>query len=99
MAYLYVERDLKTDRPNYAELKKWLSVSGLSVKRFFNTSGVAYKSLSLKEKLPSMSDDECLKLLASDGMLVKRPLLIGDTYALVGLRKASGKKKRTNLTQ
>jgi arsenate reductase len=80
----YEIRDIKTDNPNYDELKAWLALSGSPVKKFFNTSGLLYKSLGLKDKMPSMSEDECLKLLATDGMLVKRPLLVDEYRALVG---------------
>ncbi len=83
----YTIRDIKTTNPSYAELKNWLAISGLPVKRFFNTSGLQYKSLGLKDKLPSMSEDECLRLLATDGMLVKRPLLIEEPRVLVGFKK------------
>ncbi|GHU49607.1 ArsC family transcriptional regulator [Clostridia bacterium] len=83
----YEIRDIKSDKPTYNELKSWLAVSGLPVKRFLNTSGLLYKSLNLKDKLATMSEDECLKLLATDGMLVKRPLLIGDEFALVGFKE------------
>ena len=72
----YDLRDIKENNPSYDELKKWYSASGLPLKRFFNTSGLLYKSMSLKEKLPEMSEEEQLQLLATDGMLVKRPLLI-----------------------
>jgi arsenate reductase len=82
----YEIRDIKTDNPGYNELKGWLALSGLPVKKFFNTSGQLYKSLCLKDKLPSMSEDECLKLLATDGMLVKRPLLVDEYHALVGFQ-------------
>ena len=84
----YEMRDIKTDNPRYDELKAWLVASGLPVKKLFNTSGILYKSLNLKDKLPTMNEDECLKLLASDGMLVKRPLLIGDGFALVGFKES-----------
>ena len=80
----YEIRNIKTDKPTYEELKSWLALSGLPVRKFFNTSGTLYKSLGLKDKLPSMSEDECLKLLATDGMLVKRPLLVDDDGVLVG---------------
>ncbi|MDR1579945.1 MAG: arsenate reductase family protein [Synergistaceae bacterium] len=83
----YETRDIKTDNPNYVELKAWLALSELPVRKFFNTSGVLYKSLALKEKLRVMSDDECLKLLATDGMLVKRPLLVGECRVLVGFNR------------
>ena len=72
----YDLRDIKENNPSYDELKKWYSASGLPLKRFFNTSGLLYKSMSLKDKLPEMSEEEQLQLLATDGMLVKRPLLI-----------------------
>lgn len=83
----YEIRHIQEKNPSYDELKKWLSVSGLPVKRFFNTSGLLYKSLNLKEKLPAMSEDECLKLLATDGMLVKRPLLVSGDFVLVGFKE------------
>ena len=82
----YEIRDIKTDNPSYEELKTWLSLSELPVKKFFNTSGMLYKTLGLKDKLASMSEDECLKLLATDGMLVKRPLLVDEYCALVGFK-------------
>jgi len=80
----YDIRDIKTDNPSYGELKAWLELSELPVRKFFNTSGQLYRSLGLKDKLPLMSEDECLKLLATDGMLVKRPLLVYEFRALVG---------------
>ena len=80
----YEIRDIKTDSPSFDELKSWLALSGLPVKKFFNTSGLQYKSLGLKDKLPFMSEDECLKLLATNGMLVKRPLLVDEYRVLVG---------------
>ncbi|GHV56456.1 ArsC family transcriptional regulator [Synergistales bacterium] len=82
-------RDIKTDNPSYNELKDWFAASGLPLRKFFNTSGNVYKSLSLKDKLPSMSEDEQLHLLAADGMLVKRPILVGGGFALVGFDEAS----------
>ena len=84
----YEFRDIKLDNPTFYELTEWHKKSGLSLKKFFNTSGLLYKSLDLKNKLPTMSEDEMLKLLASDGMLVKRPLLIGDGFVLVGFKEA-----------
>ena len=81
-------RDIKLDNPTLDELTGWYKKSGLPLKKFFNTSGLLYKSLDLKNKLPTMSEDEMLKLLASDGMLVKRPLLIGDSFVLVGFKEA-----------
>ena len=83
----YEFRDIKLDNPTLDELTDWHKKSGLSLKKFFNTSGLLYKSLDLKNKLPNMIDDEMLKLLASDGMLVKRPLLIGDSFVLVGFKE------------
>ena len=83
----YEFRDIKHDNPTLDELKEWYKKSGLPLKRFFNTSGLLYKSLDLKNKLPTMSDDEMLNLLATDGMLVKRPLLIGDDVVLIGFKE------------
>ena len=83
----YEQRNIKENNPSYDELKSWLTMSGLPVKKFFNTSGLLYKSMNLKEKLPTMSEDERLKLLATDGMLVKRPLLIGEDFVLVGFKE------------
>lgn len=88
----YEVRDIKTDNPSFDELKTWLSASGLPVQKFFNTSGLVYKSLNLKEKLPSMSVEEQLKLLATDGMLVKRPLLVSDGLVLVGFKEKEWEK-------
>ena len=84
----YDFRDIKLDNPTLDELTEWYKKSGLPLKKFFNTSGLLYKSLDLKNKLSTMSEDEMLKLLASDGMLVKRPLLIGDCFVLVGFKEA-----------
>ena len=81
-------RDIKLQRPTEEELRQWHQLSGLPLKRFFNTSGLQYKALELKDKLPGMSEDEQFALLASDGMLVKRPILIGDGFVLVGFREA-----------
>ena len=86
----YEFRDIKLDNPTLDELMEWHKKSGLPLKKLVNTSGLLYKSLDLKNKLPTMSEDEMLKLLASDGILVKRPLLIGDSFVLVGSRKPSG---------
>ena len=83
----YELRDIKTDNPTLGELVAWHKKSGLPLKKLFNTSGLLYKSLGLKDKLPSMTDEEMLTLLASDGMLVKRPLLIGDGFVLVSFKK------------
>ena len=84
----YTERHIKEDNPGYDELKSWYEMSGLPLKRFFNTSGLLYKSMNLKDRLPAMSEDEQLRLLATDGMLVKRPLLVGDGFVLVGFKEA-----------
>ncbi len=84
----YILRDIKADRPTASELSEWHRRSGLLLKKFFNTSGLLYKSLELKSKLPTMSEEDMLTLLASDGMLVKRPLLIGDSFVLTGFREA-----------
>ena len=83
----YELRDIKLDSPTLEELTEWYKQSGLPLKKFFNTSGLLYKSLDLKTKLPTMTDDEMLKLLASDGMLVKRPLLVGDDFVLIGFKE------------
>ena len=83
----YEFRDIKLANPTADELAEWHRKSGLPLKKFFNTSGLLYKSLDLKNKLPTMSDEEMLKLLATDGMLVKRPLLIGDNLVIVGFRE------------
>ena len=82
----YELRDIKEKNPTEEELKNWYNKSGLPLKKFFNTCGLLYKSMELKNKLPEMSDDEMIKLLASDGMLVKRPLLVGDDFVLVGFK-------------
>ncbi|MDD7396186.1 MAG: arsenate reductase family protein [Eubacteriales bacterium] len=84
----YTFRDIKMEHPTYEELAAWHRRSGLPLKKFFNTSGLLYKSMELKDRLPAMSEDEMLKLLAADGMLVKRPLLVGDDFVLVGFREA-----------
>ncbi len=83
----FVQRDIKTENPTKEELRLWWKTSGLPLKRFFNTSGLQYKALGLKERLPSMSEEEQLDLLATDGMLVKRPLLVGEGFVLAGFRQ------------
>lgn len=83
----YELRDIKLDNPTLEELTEWYKKSGLPIKKLFNTSGLLYKSLDLKNRLLEMSEDEMLKLLATDGMLVKRPLLIGDDFVLVGFKE------------
>ena len=82
----YELRDIKTENPSAQELAQWYRRSGLPLKKFFNTSGLQYKSLGLKDKLTAMSEDEQLALLATDGMLVKRPLLVGEDFVLTGFR-------------
>lgn len=84
----YELRDIKLENPTRRELEAWYRKSGLPLKRFFNTSGLLYKSLELKDRLPGMSEDEQLDLLATDGMLVKRPLAVGEEFVLVGFREA-----------
>ena len=84
----YELRDIKLNNPTFEELQIWHEKSGLPLKKFFNTSGLLYKSLNLKTKLPQMNDEEMLRLLASDGMLVKRPILIGDDFILVGFKES-----------
>ncbi len=83
----YTQRHIKDENPTYDELKEWYEKSKLPIKRFFNTSGLVYKSMSLKDKMDTMSDDEKLNLLASDGMLVKRPMLVGEDFVLVGFKE------------
>ena len=89
----YTERNIATDNPTYEELKEWYKTSGLPLKRFFNTSGMIYREMQLKDKLPTMSEEEQLKLLATDGMLVKRPLLIARDKVLVGFKEAQWEKE------
>ena len=84
----YTLRDIKENNPSFEELSVWHKMSGLPLKNFFNTSGLLYKSMELKDKLPSMTEEEQLKLLATDGMLVKRPLLIGKDLVLVGFKQS-----------
>lgn len=86
-AFSYELRDIKESNPTYDELKEWYGKSGLPLKKFFNTSGLLYKSMELKNKLPEMSDEEQLRLLATDGMLVKRPILIYNDRVLVGFKE------------
>ena len=89
----YEDRHIKLDNPTCEELKLWHQRSGLPLKRFFNTSGLLYKSMELKTKLPNMTEEEQLQLLASDGMLVKRPILVGDDFVLVGFKEAEWEAK------
>lgn len=83
----YMERHIVDDNPTYDELKKWYGRSGLPLKRFFNTSGMLYKEMKLKDKLPDMSEDEQLQLLATNGMLVKRPLVVAEGFVLTGFKE------------
>ena len=90
----FEERAIKEENPTYEELKEWYGKSGLPLKKFFNTSGLLYKELKLKDKLPTMSEEEQLRLLATDGMLVKRPLVVGDDYVLTGFKEAEWERLR-----
>ena len=85
--FAYADRHIKEQKPTYEELTTWYKASGLPLKKFFNTSGLLYKSLGLKDKLPTMTEEEQLQLLATDGMLVKRPILVTDTAVLVGFKE------------
>lgn len=88
----FTDRHIKEENPTAEELSEWHKKSGLPLKKFFNTSGVLYKELKLKNKLPEMSESEQLELLSTDGMLVKRPLIIGDDFVLVGFKEAEWEK-------
>ena len=83
----YTERHIVENNPTYDELKEWFNKSGLPIKRFFNTSGLLYKEMKLKDKLPTMSEDEQLQLLATNGMLMKRPLIVGENIVLTGFKE------------
>ena len=83
----YELRDIKLNNPSYEELAAWHRASGLPLRKFFNTSGTLYKSLALKDKLPEMPEEDQFRLLAADGMMVKRPILVGDGFVLVGFRQ------------
>ena len=89
----YELRDIKLSKPDLDEISKWYKKSGLPLKKFFNTSGLVYKSLDLKNKLPLMTEEEMLNLLSTDGMLVKRPLLVGEDFVLVGFKEAEWEEK------
>ena len=89
----YEFRDIKLENPTLEELTTWWKASGLPLEKFFNTSGLQYKALNLKDKLPAMSEEEQLALLATDGMLVKRPILVGDGFVLTGFRQAEWDEK------
>lgn len=84
----YIDRHIKEDNPTEQELREWQGRSGLPLKKFFNTSGLQYRALELTKKLPTMTEDEQFALLAADGMLVKRPLLIGEDFVLIGFKQA-----------
>ena len=88
---VYTDRHIKEHNPTYEELKSWYEKSGLPLKRFFNTSGLKYKELNLKEKLPIMTEEEQLRLLASDGMLVKRPIVVTEQHIFPGFKEAEWK--------
>lgn len=89
----YEDRHIKEQQPTLEEIKKWHEMSGLPLKRFFNTSGQLYKSMQLKDKLPAMTEEEQYALLATDGMLVKRPVLVGADFVLVGFKEAEWEEK------
>ena len=89
----YKLRDIKEDNPSLEELTAWYKKSGLPLKKFFNTSGLLYKSMELKDRLPNMSEEEQLKLLSTDGMLVKRPLVVGEDFVLVGFKESEWSEK------
>lgn len=90
---VYESRHIKENNPSYEELKAWYEASGLPLKKFFNTSGIQYRALELKDRLPSMTEEEQLRLLASDGMLVKRPLVVTDRTVLTGFRAEQWEKE------
>ena len=89
----YTARHIKEQNPSYEELKAWYEKSGLPLKKFFNTSGLLYKELGLKEKLPTMTEEAQLRLLASDGMLVKRPLVVSEDFVITGFKEAEWTEK------
>lgn len=89
----FEERPIVEKNPTYEELKEWYEKSGLPLKKFFNTSGLIYKEMGLKDKLPTMSEEEQLKLLATNGMLVKRPLVVGEDFVLTGFREKEWEEK------
>lgn len=92
----YTERPIKEQNPTVEELKAWHRRSGIPLKKFFNTSGLLYKDMKLKDRLPGMSEEEQYELLATDGMLVKRPLLVGDDFVLVGFKETEWEDKLEN---
>ena len=94
----YTSRHIKEQNPTKDELTLWYKKSGLPLKKFFNTSGQLYKSMALKDKLPSMSEDEMLSLLSTDGMLVKRPIIVTDTFVLTGFKESEWEEKLVSST-
>ena len=89
----FTERPIKEEHPTYEELKLWYERGGMPLKKFFNTSGLLYKEMELKDKLPQMTEDEQLRLLATNGMLVKRPLVVGEDYVLTGFKEKEWEEK------
>lgn len=89
----FEERAIKEQNPTYEEVKEWYEKSGMPLKKFFNTSGLLYKDLGLKDKLPTMTEKEQLRLLATDGMLVKRPLVVGEDFILIGFKEQEWEEK------
>lgn len=89
----YTQRPIKEQNPSIDELKKWHKISGLPLKKFFNTSGLLYKEMKLKDRLPKMSEEEQIALLSTDGMLVKRPIIIGDDFVLTGFKESEWEEK------
>ena len=89
----YTSRNVKEEQPTLDELTQWFNASGLPIKKFVNTSGLLYRSMGLKDKLPTMSDAQVLELLSTDGMLVKRPLLVGEDFVLTGFKPAEWEAK------
>lgn len=89
----YTDRHIKEQNPTEEELTAWYRLSGLPLKKFFNTSGMLYKSMGLKDRLPSMSEEEQLALLATDGMLVKRPIIVADSFVLTGFKESEWEEK------
>ena len=89
----FEERPIVEENPTYEELKQWYEKSGLPIKKFFNTSGLLYKEMKLKEKLPEMSEEDQLKLLSTNGMLVKRPLVVGEDFVLTGFKETQWAEK------
>ncbi|MBQ8279110.1 MAG: arsenate reductase family protein [Roseburia sp.] len=89
----FEERPIVEQNPTYEELKAWYQMSGMPLKKFFNTSGLLYKDMQLKDKLPQMSEEEQLELLATNGMLVKRPLVVGDGFVLTGFKESEWEEK------